>query len=448
LLINNPVGYGDDVKPADKVEPADKVKPATETKPTDEAKPADKVDSTMSFSLKKLIGLPKGIDVQFLTTLGTMNTQPLAEKPEQLKVIPEGLKSPIYAKITMYSIDFFAVIKKDDKGKIDKLYVDLNRDGKLDETPAEAVYSYSKPNYIQAYFDLLKIKIKEKEYGLFLRYYSTSYMNAKTKEMANYSSVSYGLVNSFVADVKIGENVRKLVVVDKMADDRINTFDRSGDVIFLDSNNDGKYSWEIESSETIDGGELISNEKLYSFKIDIKLMMVYVQSKKLTYGKINFNVKEAKNLVMKISKGTNYYAPQIKVEFKDGVGSAPEGKYLIKTVTFEKNGKPCLIRVNGYESTDMIEITKDKPCEYALDLHLRFSTSAYNYAEKIEGKNAYRMYGYVYNARTINVKGIEKVYYTRVQLLVDNKEFGPPMFTVKDAEGKEIVKETAGKPFC
>ena len=56
--------------------------------------------------------------------------------------------------------------------------------------------------------------------------------------------------------------------------------------------------------------------------------------------------------------------------------------------------------------------------------------------------------GYVYNRRTFEASGKEITLETRTQLLVDGKEFAPPVFTIKDGEGKILIKETVGKPFC
>ena len=430
MLINNPVGYGDDAKPADKVAPAEKVAPADE-----------------SFVLKPFVGLPKEIDSNFFSTLGTLNTQPLKEKPEKL-VVPEGLKVVTYIKITIKSNDFYGAITSGKEGKIDGLYLDLNLDSKLEEKPITPSYSYARTNYTNARFNLTTIKIKDAEYGLFVSYYSNKYLNRQTKKEMTYSRVNYGLVNSFVADVKIGKNVRKLVVVDKMADGKINISSRIGDVIFLDANGDGKFAWGREGNEVLDACELIQDKQLFTFKIDMKVKKVFISSKTLTFGKILFKVDGAKNLVMNISKSASYNASQLKVSFKEGVGSVPTGKFYIKSITFNKDGKECKVNIRGYNTSDMIEVSKDKPFKFALNLRMKYTISKYSYGEQVEGQKTYRMYGYVYNRRTIIVNGKESIWDTRAQILVDNKEFAPPMFTVKNAEGKEIIKETIGKPFC
>ncbi|MCD4656904.1 MAG: hypothetical protein K8S87_05110 [Planctomycetes bacterium] len=430
MILNNPVGYGEDVKPAEKV------------------KPAEELATTASYDLKHAIGLPGGFDTNFLTNLGTMNTQPLKEKPEQLKELPEGLKNPVFIKVTFYSIDFFGVISTSDGKRIDKLYVDVNHDGKLDETPAKAVYSNYRTNFTQAHFELMKIKIKEKEYGFFLRYYSNKFINRQTKQPATYSNVSYGIVNSYVTNVKIGKDIRKLVVVDKMADGKLRLFGRTGDVIFLDADGDGKFGWASGASETIDGAEFISGGFQYYFKFDLEKKKVIVTSIKLTFGKILFNIKDVNNLAINLAKGLNYNAPQIRIPIKDGIGMAPVGKFIVKNVSFDKDGKKYKLIIRSYSVVEMITITKEKPVKFDLDLIMKFTISEYKYGDQVEGKKLYRMMGYVYNRRTFEANGKEVTLETRTQLLVDEKEFAPPVFTIKDGEGKILIKETVGKPFC
>ena len=424
MLAYNPVGYGEEAT-------ADEAKPAAEN---------------MSFDLKPVVGLPEGIDPNFYSSLGSISTSPLKEKPENLKV-PEGIKANTFFMLEIKGIKLNGLLVADEKGKFTTMYLDADLDGTLDEKAVTPNYSYASGSYSNARFNIVNIEVKDKEYGLFVSIYSNSYTDAKTQKSMTYSRITYGLVNSFTANIKLGKDVMTLLVVDKFADGKINTAISNGDVMFLDKNNDKKFGWTQQNSEIVDGGELVMGEKLLMFKIDTTTMKVSISEKTLEFGKIAFNFEGATNIEMSVARTASYNAPMMNLKLVDGVASAPVGKYLIKMIKFEKDGKNCMIRFNSYNSADMIEVSKDKPFTFALDLHFIYSINLYPVGQ-VEGTKNVRMSGYVYNRRMIEKAGKSVAQDTRVQLTVNNREFTPPMFTVKDAAGKELVKETVGKPFC
>ena len=96
----------------------------------------------------------------------------------------------------------------------------------------------------------------------------------------------------------------------------------------------------------------------------------------------------------------------------------------------------------------MIEIKEDEPCKFALNLALKYTVRKHYVPSGEPNKTTWRMFGNVFNLRVLKIRGKMATIRTRLELKVDNKDFTPPMFTVKNVDGKEIIKETIGKPFC